>query len=130
MRSTLRILPFLLFLSACAPLEYQAAKLDVEPAERITDGYVSKEISDGVHVIEVRHESRSAFLFQKEETLKNLKGIWKRRAAELCPKGFQGEPEVIRPDEARTDEFYCTLKVCQPYLMVSGIAYCKTVYEF
>jgi hypothetical protein len=118
-------------LSGCSSnLPYTQANLEVEREQRITDGYVDKEVSAGVHVIEVRHEDLIALTIQKEKTLDNLKSIWRQRAAELCPKGYQGEPEVIQPDEARTDEFFCTLNICQKYLLVSGIAYCKTVYEF
>jgi hypothetical protein len=120
-----------LLLSACtSPLPYTQADLSVEREQRITDGYVDKEVSAGVHVIEVRHEDILALTIQKEKTLSNLKSIWQQRAKELCPKGHQGEPEVIQPDEARTNEFFCTLNICQKYLLVSGIAYCKTVYEF
>lgn len=118
-------------LSGCSStLPYTQANLEVERDQRTTDGFVDKEVSAGVHVIEVRHEDVVALTLKKEKTLNNLKDIWHQRADELCPKGYQGEPEVIQPDEARTDEFFCTLKVCQKYLLVSGIAYCKTVYEF
>lgn len=118
-------------LNGCAStLPYTQANLAVERDQRVTDGYVDKVISTGVHVIEVRHEDAISLMWHKEQTLNNLKDIWRQRAGELCPKGYQGEPEVIQPDEARTDEFFCTLKVCQKYLLVSGVAYCKTVYEF
>ncbi len=116
-------------LSACSPLPYTKAKLSADRSERITDGYIDKEVSIGVHVIEVRHENAFALTFQKDKTLKNLKSIWNRRAEELCESGHQGTPEVIQPDEARTDEFFCTLEICQKYLLVSGIAYCKATYE-
>ncbi|MED5440592.1 MAG: hypothetical protein VYA77_04680, partial [Pseudomonadota bacterium] len=116
-------------LTGCAPLDYQAVQLDSPEQPSQTDGYINKEVSEGVHVIEVRHESLPAMMLAKERTLSNLKDIWHRRASELCKKGYQGEPEIIRPDEARTDEFYCTLNVCQKYLLASGVAYCKATYE-
>ena len=132
--NALRLFPvllvtLLLILAGCAPLDYQAVQLDSPERPAQTDGYSNKEVSEGVHVIEVRHESLPAMVLQKEQTLNNLKDIWHRRATELCPKGYQGEPEIIRPDEARTDEFYCTLNVCQKYLLASGVAYCKATYE-
>ena len=132
--NALRLIPVLLVtllftLAGCAPLDYQAVQLDSPERPAQTDGYINKEVSEGVHVIEVRHESLPAMMLTKERTLSNLKDIWHRRASELCKKGYQGEPEIIRPDEARTDEFYCTLNVCQKYLLASGVAYCKATYE-
>ncbi|GAA6146409.1 MAG: hypothetical protein CSH37_04935 [Thalassolituus sp.] len=128
--SALRFLPLLFILTAgCTPLSYQAVNLDGPDSELQTSGYIDKEVSEGVHVIEVRYEYRAAFVFQHEKTLSELKSVWHQRANALCSKGYQGEPEVIRPDEARTDEFYCTLNVCQKYPVVSGIAYCKATYE-
>ncbi|KZY95875.1 hypothetical protein A3746_20535 [Oleibacter sp. HI0075] len=132
--NALRLIPVLLItllftLAGCAPLDYQAVQLDSPEQPAQTDGYINKEVSEGVHVIEVRHESLPAMMLAKERTLSNLKDIWHRRASELCKKGYQGEPEIIRPDEARTDEFYCTLNVCQKYLLASGVAYCKATYE-
>ena len=132
--NALRLIPVLLVtllftLTGCAPLDYQAVQLDSPEQPAQTDGYINKEVSEGVHVIEVRHESLHAMMLTKERTLSNLKDIWHRRASELCKKGYQGEPEIIRPDEARTDEFYCTLNVCQKYLLASGVAYCKATYE-
>ena len=123
------LVPLLFTLAGCAPLDYQAVQLDSPEQPAQTDGYINKEVSEGVHVIEVRHESLPAMMLTKERTLSNLKDIWHRRAPELCKKGYQGEPEIIRPDEARTDEFYCTLNVCQKYLLASGVAYCKATYE-
>ena len=123
------LVPLLFTLAGCAPLDYQAVQLDSPEQPAQTDGYINKEVSEGVHVIEVRHESLPAMMLTKERTLSNLKDIWHRRASELCKKGYQGEPEIIRPDEARTDEFYCTLNVCQKYLHASGVAYCKATYE-
>lgn len=123
------LLTLLIHLASCAPLEYQAVQLDSPEQPVQTDGYITKEVSEGVYVIEVRHENLPAMMLQKEKTLNNLKDIWHRRASELCKKGYQGEPEIIRPDEARTDEFYCTLNVCQKYLLASGVAYCKATYE-
>jgi len=126
----LRFAPLLLIaLTGCTPLSYQSVNLNADKGDIQTSGYINKEVSEGVHVIEVRHDSRTAFLLQKQTILDELTSLWHRRAKELCAKGYQGEPEVVRPADARTDEFYCTLQVCQQYPLVSGIAYCKSVYE-
>ena len=118
-----------LLVSACSPLPYVPADFSADAGQQHTDGYIDKEISKGVHVIEVRQESLMAMTFSKEKTLKNLSSIWHQRAGEVCPDGYQGTPETILPREARTDEFYCTLQVCQKYPLVSGIAYCNKVYQ-
>jgi len=123
-------LSLIILLAGCTPLKYQSVNLDADDTPVRTDGYIDRKVSEGVHVIEVRHENIAALMIQKESTLNNLKGIWERRASELCPKGYQGQPEVIQPDQARTDAFYCTLRACQKYLLVSGIVYCNTVYKF
>ncbi|WP_300428081.1 hypothetical protein [uncultured Thalassolituus sp.] len=116
-------------LSACSPLPYVPADFPAEAGESRTDGYIDKEISKGVHVIEVRQESLLALTFSRQKTLKHLTSFWHKRANEVCPGGYQGSPETILPREARTDEFYCTLKVCQKYPLISGVAYCNKVYQ-
>lgn len=118
-----------LLLTACSQLPYVPADFSADAPQGTTDGYIDKEISKGVHVIEVRHESLLALTFSREKTLNHLKDLWTQRANEVCPGGYQGKPEAIQPNEARTDEFYCTLKVCQRYPLVSGIAYCNQVYQ-
>lgn len=115
--------------TGCAPLTYQAVDLNGPSGESQSNGYIDKEIRMGVHIIEVRYENRSAFILRHEKTLHEMSDIWHLRASELCRKGYRGKPEVIRPDEARTDEFYCTLEVCQKYPVLSGVAHCKTTYE-
>ena len=125
-----KLVPLLIFplllIAECTPLGYQKAQVSPDTHQ---DGYLDKEVSPGVHIIEVRQEARYALMFHRETTEARFRTHWERRAAELCPNGYTGTPEMISPREARIDEFYCTLEVCQKYPLLSGVAFCKKVYE-
>ena len=115
-----------LLLSGCSPVPYQPASGDLGDAR---NGYLDEQIAPGTYVIEVRQLGRMAFVLNYDETITAFKQHWHRRAKELCPAGYLGEPEVLLPIEARLDQFRCSTEECQNYPIVSGIAHCHQRYS-
>lgn len=115
-----------LALTACSPVEYKPVTGSLLSAK---DGYMDEEIAPGVHVIEVRQVGGFQFIFNYDATITTFRQHWHRRAKELCPAGYLGEPEVLSPAEARLEAFSCTTRGCQDYPIVSGIAYCHQRYS-
>lgn len=126
MRSSSRFLLLItaLLLSACGQIPYQA----IEPGTPgLHSGYLDKEVSPGVHVIEVRHSHR--YSLSQEQDLVLMKSHWQRRAAELCLHGYRGEPDVRLPADARLSEFQCSPSSCPQTPLVSGIVWCHQRYQ-
>lgn len=98
------------------------------PVEQAS-GYLSEEISPGVYAIEVKQHRAWYSTESKEDHLDTLKKSWQQRASELCQHGYQGEPEIIAPSEARFEGFQCATKQCNQQPMISGIAWCHKRYQ-
>lgn len=79
------------------------------------NGYLDKEISPGVYVLEVTQIG--GYVHDMEV----LKKHWLRRADELCPNGYSGNFEVILPCQAKLGKLRNNLNFAQKYPMVSGI---------
>lgn len=109
-------------LLACAPVPYQEA---VGWAKGGRDGYLDRKLAPGVYIIEVQQIGGYQQLIEHEGTIETYKGYWHRRASELCPSGYVGEPQVILPYQAKIEAFQCDLNLCQNYPMISGIARCS-----
>jgi hypothetical protein len=112
-------------LTGCSPVPYKPVTGLLGSAK---DGYMDREMAPGVHVIEVRQVGGFQFIFNYDDTIEAFIRHWHRRAGELCPAGYLGEPEVLLPAEARLEEFLCDSRGCQDYPIVSGIAYCHQRY--
>ena len=106
-----------LLLSSCSILPYKKADLSLYAGH---EGYLDKELSPGIHLIEV-----TQYGGYKDNTSLFVP-YWHRRAAELCPNGYKGEPQMIYATEAQIEEFVCELRFCQYFPVASGIARCKT----
>ncbi len=113
-------------LSGCSPVAYKPVTGTFGDA---LDGYLDEQIAPGVYVIEVRQVGGYQFIFNYDKTISTFKEYWHRRAGELCPAGYLGEPEVLLPAEARIAEFVCSSEECQDYPLVSGIAHCHQRYS-
>ena len=107
---------------ACSPVEY---KRPTGSSMGNQGGFLDEEVKPGLHVIEVQQIGGYQFIFNNEETKKTFISHWKRRASELCPAGYVGEPEWIQPIDAKIERFRCTLLGCQDYPMLSGYARCS-----
>lgn len=119
----LSMLVLVILMSACAstPMEYKRADLSMYEG---LHGYLDQEISPGVYVIEVTQRGGYQFINDYEGTVALLKSYWFRRAGELCPRGFDGEPSVVKAYQAQIKEIYCDLRFCQNYPVISGMASC------
>ena len=108
-------LVILFVLSGCSKLEYKKADLGFYAGH---EGYLDKEIKPGVHIIEVTQTGG-----YKDNSMLFIP-YWKKRARELCPKGYDGEPIIIHATDAKIKEFYCGVRFCQFQKVASGIARC------
>jgi hypothetical protein len=119
----------LALLTGCAsmtqPMKYAKSEPIGKGPGGASPGYAEKEISPGVYVVEVRQIGGYQFIVNSEGTEHIYVSHWKRRASELCPSGYVGEPSWIRPMEAQIYQFRCELRFCQNYPMVSGTVACK-----
>jgi hypothetical protein len=111
---------------SCSPVVYQEA---VGWPKGGRNGYLDKEIQRGVYLIEVQDIGGYQQIIDREGAISIYKSYWHRRAKELCPSGYIGEPSVILPHEARIEAFKCNLRLCQDYPMISGIAKCRAAIE-
>ena len=130
MQSRLAITAFaLVLLVGCAsiskPMEYVKSEPVGKGPGGATPGYADKEISRGVYVVEVRQIGGYQFIANAENTEHTYVSHWKRRAGELCPDGYTGEPIWIKPMDAQIYQFRCEARFCQNYPMVSGSVTCK-----
>lgn len=112
----------LLILSACAPMPYQSAL----QADR---GFLDEETTPGVYAIEVKQPYSWWKFKSREQHIEELKAHWQQRAEELCQHGYQGEPEIIIPNEARIEAFQCGIDQCSQQPMASGLAWCHKRYR-
>lgn len=109
-------------LAACSQMSYQHAV-------QADKGYLDEEVSPGVHAIEVKQPYAWWQFKSREQHVTELKMHWQQRAEELCQHGYQGEPELIIPSEARIEAFQCTTEKCNKQLMISGLAWCHKRYR-
>lgn len=110
-------------LSGCGPEIYKKADLGWWSGRH---GYLDKQLSPGVYIIEVAAIGGYQFINDRDGTLATMKKNWKRRASELCPNGYSGIPQVIDPIDARIAAFRCDLVFCQGYPMISGEVKCNS----
>ena len=117
LKQAIIVLAAISLLSACSVLPYKKADLSLYAGN---EGYLDKELSPGVHLIEVTQYGG----------YKDNSGLfvpyWHRRAAELCPNGYEGEPQMIFAPAAQIEEFVCEVNFCQYFRVASGVARCKT----
>ena len=107
-------------------MPYQAAKTRAPSA---TNGYLEQELSPGVFVIEVQQQRPSFSFINHQQHLLNLQNHWQKRAAEICPFGYQGQPDVIAPVDAQIEAFRCEPENCKQEPMISGVAKCHKRYQ-
>lgn len=106
-------------LSGCvSSMEYKRADMDGFFGD--PGGYLDKEIAPGVYVIEVLEQGGYSI------TVNDLVPHWERRAAELCPGGYDGMAEIIYRPEAKIAEFGCSARFCQYWRLASGVARCRS----
>jgi hypothetical protein len=105
-----------LLLSACAAAPYKKADLSFYGGR---EGYLEKEIGPDKYILEYSQIGGYNF------NLDLNKQYWDRRAAELCPNGYDGEKEVIFAGDAKIDEFVCPQRFCANYPLVSGVIQCR-----
>ncbi len=112
-----------LLISSCSITEYKKADLSNYAG---LDGYLDKEILPGVYIVEVTQRGGYQFGFDNEDFLNTLTIYWERRAAELCPNGYEGNSSPILAINAQIEKFYCTARFCQGYPVISGQVECKS----
>ena len=122
MRHFLVIILFTGILISCSPVEYKRADLSTYAG---LHGYLDKEISPGVHIIEVTQRGGYQFINDYDGTISVLNSHWKQRAGELCPNGYIGKSSVIDAYQAKIEEFRCDLRFCQRYPVISGEIKCQ-----
>ena len=122
LNKTILLISIIFFIFGCAykPMPYQKAVGWIHGGH---GGYLDKELKPGLHLIEVQNISDQSSYY--EEIIANFRRHWHRRALELCPKGYIGEPEIIQPYQARMDSFRCNLNLCNWDRMLSGIIRCN-----
>lgn len=117
------VFSFVFLLStACAPMPYQSAL----QADR---GFLDEEVAPGVYAIEVKQPFAWWQFKSREHHIEELKKHWQQRAEELCQHGYQGEPEIIIPSDARIEAFQCKAEQCNTQPMVSGLVWCHKRYR-
>ena len=72
-------------------------------------GYLEKEIRPGIYILEYSHIGGYNFNLELNKT------YWKKRALELCPKGYDGSYEIIHPAYAKIPDFECPQAFCGKY---------------
>jgi hypothetical protein len=107
-------------------MEYVRSKPIGKGPGGATPGYLDQEISPGVYIVEVRKIGGYQFIATPDNAEHTFITFWKRRAGELCPNGYSGEPRWIRPMEAQIDQYRCDANFCQNYPMVTGTVTCKS----
>lgn len=105
-------------LAGCAtmqPTPYQQADPGLLEGRQ---GYLDERTAPGRYIVEYADIGGPGFSVDRNRE------YWHRRAAELCPAGFEGEPETIPPGDARIAAFRCTQRFCREYPVVSGVITC------
>jgi hypothetical protein len=113
---TISLLLFAFILAGCAASPYKQADLSFYGGRT---GYLDKQISPGRYIVE--YSQIGGYNYDLELN----KQYWARRAAELCPHGYEGEAEVIFAGDAKIGEFVCPQRFCANYPLVSGIIQCN-----
>ena len=111
--------------SMTGPMEYVRSEPIGKGPGGATPGYLDEEIATGVYIVEVRQIGGYQFIATAENTEHTYISHWKRRAGELCPSGYTGDPTWIRPMDAQISQYRCVARYCQNYPMVSGRVTCN-----
>ena len=113
---TISLFLFACILTGCAASPYKKADMSFYGGRT---GYLDKQIAPGRYIVEYSHIGGYNY------NLELNKQYWAQRASELCPNGYDGNPEVIFAGEAKIEEFVCPQNFCANYPLVSGVVQCK-----
>ena len=109
-------------MAACSSPKYQKANKSQSSKER---GYMDKKIKPNTYLVEYAWRGGLSWITSCDKNVAKLENYWNKRATELCPCGYEGQPSFLRADEAKFPEFNSSKKEYRAEPIASGEVVCK-----